>query len=97
MNWWPSEALSFGVISRASGSTVPPGGNGTIKRTGLLGHALACSAANADGAIASTHATDAMKRNEIARMVLLRRRKWDQVQILSSTRNLNLTLFSTLA
>src|SRR5215831_17178805 len=46
---------------RASGSTEPPGGNGTMKCTGLVGQACAC-AASAHSAIAAARATRATRR-----------------------------------
>src|SRR4051812_30401112 len=37
MNCWPSVSPSFAPSSRASGSTEPPGGNGTTSFTGFVG------------------------------------------------------------
>src|SRR5262245_18013045 len=45
MNGCFSESLSFAAISRASGSTEPPGGNGDTNFTGLSGQACAPAAA----------------------------------------------------
>src|SRR5438094_454380 len=41
MNWWLSESDSLTPSRRASGSTEPPGGNGTTSLTGLAGHSCA--------------------------------------------------------
>src|SRR5262245_2698531 len=54
MNCWPSDSVSFTARSLASGSTDPPGGNGTTNLTGFVGQAWACDAA---GRIATTPAT----------------------------------------
>jgi hypothetical protein len=43
-NCWPSDALRRVPRRRASGSTVPPGGKGTMKRTGLVGQSVRCAA-----------------------------------------------------
>src|SRR5688572_28165678 len=44
MNCWPSAAVSRAPTRRASGSTVPPGGNGTMNRTGFVGQSAVCAA-----------------------------------------------------
>src|SRR5437763_17161008 len=41
---WPQRAASFSETRRASTSAEPPGANGTMKCTGLLGKAWACAA-----------------------------------------------------
>jgi hypothetical protein len=57
MNCCPSSSLSLVPSSRASGSTEPPGGNGTTSLTGFVGH---CCAA-AGRATAATRAKQAAR------------------------------------
>jgi hypothetical protein len=49
-----SDSLSFTPTSRASGSTEPPGGNGTISFTGFVGHSCAAAGAAASAASATS-------------------------------------------
>src|SRR5262245_4413675 len=61
MNCWPSDSESFTPSRRASGSTEPPGGNGTTSFTGLVGHV--CAAAGRHASAPSTaHAARAARR-----------------------------------
>jgi hypothetical protein len=43
MTCWPSAAPSFGVSSRAALSVELPAGNGTMNRSGLVGHVVSAA------------------------------------------------------
>src|SRR5688572_28238128 len=63
MTCWPHVSPSFAARIRASASVPPPGGNGTMKRTGLSGNcAGTCASARAGTAPRSI----AMKRRFIS-------------------------------
>src|SRR5206468_10818530 len=67
MNCCPSESASLTPSLRASGSTEPPGGNGTTNFTGLVGQACAnvASGASAPSATAASAAARRTKRTMI--------------------------------
>ncbi len=44
---WPHASVSFWPMARARMSVLPPGGKGTISRTGLEGNVAGASAASA--------------------------------------------------
>ena len=52
---WPNVLLILSPIRRASGSTLPPGGNGTTSLIGLLGK-VAAVCADADNGTTAAHA-----------------------------------------
>src|SRR5262245_34572035 len=52
---WPRLSLIFGATMRAMMSVLPPGANGTIRRTGRTGYV--CANASGAAAIARPHAT----------------------------------------
>jgi hypothetical protein len=56
-NCWPSICESLAVSGRATVSVPPPGGNGTITLTGLLGQS--CASAGMPASIISANATRA--------------------------------------
>src|SRR5450759_5692923 len=57
MNCWPNVSVSFCPRVRAIMSVPPPGLNGTIKRTGFVGHVVALAATATDAGMNIRHAS----------------------------------------
>src|SRR2546421_5519416 len=56
---WPHASESFCAAARASRSVVPPAGNGTTRRTGLVGYVACAPLANGAASDAITSASAA--------------------------------------
>src|SRR5438132_12953765 len=90
MNWCLSESDSLTPSRRASGSTEPPGGNGTTSLTGLVGHscAFATVAKKANVTTAKDLKTDIACAFQFQHVPRLVRRRHREPQLLENAARL---------